>query len=112
MKPMDFRGKWVLVTGASSGLGRAMAGVLAREHGANIIPVARRRERLEELKRELETEAGVRVDPLVGDKEAQRGSAAHESGRHGVAVPAPSLLRLSAARSGGSRAITPVTAAS
>jgi short-subunit dehydrogenase len=67
MKPMDFRGKWVLVTGASSGLGRAMAGVLAREHGANIVPVARRRERLEELKRELEAETGVQVDPLVAD---------------------------------------------
>jgi NAD(P)-dependent dehydrogenase (short-subunit alcohol dehydrogenase family) len=37
MKPMDFRGKWVLVTGASSGLGKSMAGVFAREHGANVI---------------------------------------------------------------------------
>jgi len=64
---MDFRGKWVLVTGASSGLGRSMASILAREHGANIIPVARRKERLDELKRELETEAKVEVAPFVAD---------------------------------------------
>jgi short-subunit dehydrogenase len=67
MKPMDFRGKWVLVTGASSGLGRAMAEVLACEHGANIIPVARRKERLDELKRELEAKANVQVDPIAAD---------------------------------------------
>src|SRR4051794_10453844 len=67
MKPMDFRGKWVLVTGASSGLGRDMARILAKVHGANIIPVARRKERLLELKQELESSAGVRVDPLAID---------------------------------------------
>src|SRR5205809_4971076 len=67
MKAMDFRGKWVLVTGASSGLGKEMAGVLAKEHGANIIPVARRADRLAELKRELEAGAQVKVDPLTAD---------------------------------------------
>lgn len=67
MKPMDFRGKWVLVTGASSGLGRSMAEVLAREHGANIIPVARRKDRLDLLKRELESQAKVQVDPIEAD---------------------------------------------
>jgi short-subunit dehydrogenase len=66
MKPMEFRGQWVLVTGASSGLGRSMASVLAREHGAHVIPVARRRERLDELKGELET-GGAKVDPLAAD---------------------------------------------
>src|SRR5215510_5333447 len=67
MKSMDFRGKWVLVTGASSGLGKAMAEVLAREHGANIVPVARRKERLDELKRDLESSAKVEVDPVAAD---------------------------------------------
>jgi short-subunit dehydrogenase len=67
MKSMDFRGKWVMVTGASSGLGRSMADVLAREHGANIVPVARRQERLLDLKRELETRAGVKVEPVAAD---------------------------------------------
>lgn len=67
MKPMNFRGRWVLVTGASSGLGLEMARVLAREHGANIIAVARREERLLALKVELEAQHGVQVLPLTAD---------------------------------------------
>lgn len=47
-----------LITGASSGLGRDMAHVLS-EQGYDIIAVARRKDRLEELKRELETEVEV-----------------------------------------------------
>jgi uncharacterized protein len=67
MQPVDFRGRWTLVTGASSGLGRAMAGVLARDHGANIIAVARRADRLDALRRELEGQAHVKVVPIVAD---------------------------------------------
>lgn len=67
MKRMDFRSRWVLVTGASSGLGREMARLLAREHGANLVVAARRRERLEELKAELESAAGVKVLPVAAD---------------------------------------------
>lgn len=61
MPNMDFRSRWVVVTGASSGLGREIARHLARDHGANLIIAARRLERLEELARELEAEAGVEV---------------------------------------------------
>lgn len=53
-KPLNFRGRWVLVTGASSGLGEEMARQLAQKHGANLILVARRKQRLDELKAELE----------------------------------------------------------
>lgn len=67
MKPMNFRGRWVLVTGASSGLGLEMARLLAREHGANIIAVARREDRLTALKAELESRHGVQVLPLAAD---------------------------------------------
>jgi len=67
MKPMQFQGRWVLVTGASSGLGKAMAEVLARDYHANVIAVARRKDRLDELKKDLESSAGVKVDTVVAD---------------------------------------------
>ncbi len=67
MKPLELRDRWVLVTGASAGLGREMARRLAREYGANLVLVARRLERLTELKDELEREAGVEVHPVSAD---------------------------------------------
>jgi short-subunit dehydrogenase len=67
MNPMEFRGRWVLVTGASSGLGREMAKLLAVKHGANLLIAARREDRLCELKAELEQSAGVKVEICVAD---------------------------------------------
>jgi uncharacterized protein len=67
MHNMDFRGRWVLVTGASAGLGREFARQLAREHGANLVLLARRRDRLDELRLELERNAGIQVIRLVAD---------------------------------------------
>ncbi|PID70705.1 NAD(P)-dependent oxidoreductase [bacterium DOLZORAL124_38_8] len=51
---------FVLVTGASSGIGQSCAELLA-EQGANLILVARRYERLEALKNKLETAFGVEI---------------------------------------------------
>lgn len=47
----------VVVTGASSGIGRATAQLLA-QNGARVILVSRTREKLEELKREIEASGG------------------------------------------------------
>ena len=49
----DVKGKSALITGASSGLGRQFALCLA-EQGANVTIVARRVEKLEEVKKEAE----------------------------------------------------------
>jgi short-subunit dehydrogenase len=66
MNPLELRGRWVLVTGASSGLGREMAKILAGTYGANLLLVARREDRLRELQSELQAR-GVKVDVCVAD---------------------------------------------
>lgn len=58
--------KIVLITGASSGIGWALAHVFA-EHTFDVIVIARRRDRLQELKSKLEGTYGVRVWPMVCD---------------------------------------------
>jgi hypothetical protein len=61
----DFNGKWALVTGASAGIGAALAQELAR-HGAKLILTARRRDRLETLAAEL-TANGSEVRIVTAD---------------------------------------------
>lgn len=63
--PFDIAGRTALVTGASSGLGRHFAVVLARA-GAKVAIAARRAERLDALKQEIERFDG-RALPLYLD---------------------------------------------
>jgi 3-oxoacyl-[acyl-carrier protein] reductase len=67
----DLRGKVALVTGASSGLGVRFAEVLA-ENGAAVVLVARRAERLNALKAEIEKSGGkaIAVEADVRDRTA------------------------------------------
>jgi short-subunit dehydrogenase len=67
MEPMDFRDRWLLVTGASSGLGREMAKNLATVHGANLIVVARRQDRLDSLKAEITELCSAQVVSVRAD---------------------------------------------
>lgn len=57
-----FAGKWVWITGASSGIGEASARAFARE-GAKVVLSARRREELERVAKSLGS-TEVRVEPL------------------------------------------------
>jgi short-subunit dehydrogenase len=61
----DFRGKWALVTGASSGIGAALARELAAR-GAKLILTARRRDRLDALAAQLNSK-GAETRVIVAD---------------------------------------------
>jgi hypothetical protein len=61
----DFNGKWALVTGASAGIGIALARELAK-HGAKLILTARRKDRLETMAAEL-TAKGTEVRIVIAD---------------------------------------------
>lgn len=62
----DYRGKTAVVTGASSGIGVEFAKRLAAR-GANLVLVARRKERLTELAKEIQATHKVNVDVVVAD---------------------------------------------
>ena len=61
----NLKGKVAVITGASSGLGRQMSTSFA-EQGANLVLLARRIERLHEIKNELEKK-GIKVLPIKCD---------------------------------------------
>jgi len=63
---MKLQGKTALVTGASRGIGRAIALELARQGLSRIVIVARDQERLEKLAKEIES-LGVIATPLAQD---------------------------------------------
>jgi len=62
---MKLEKRSVVVTGASSGMGKAIVELFAKE-GANVVAVARRRERLDELAASLSSAPG-KVIPYAGD---------------------------------------------
>jgi len=62
----DLTGRVAIVTGCSAGLGVQMAKALASQ-GAVIVPIARRKDKLEAVAKEITDEFGVETFPLVCD---------------------------------------------
>ncbi|MCX5827533.1 MAG: SDR family oxidoreductase [Deltaproteobacteria bacterium] len=58
--------KTALITGASSGIGRELARIFAAE-GYNLVLIARREERLQELSRELQKTPGIKILIIAKD---------------------------------------------
>jgi short-subunit dehydrogenase len=61
-----WQGKWALVTGASAGIGVALASQLA-EGGTHLVLTARRSDRLEELARKLQAAHKIQAETFVAD---------------------------------------------
>ncbi|WP_026406257.1 SDR family NAD(P)-dependent oxidoreductase [Actinomadura rifamycini] len=80
---MDLTGTPILLTGASSGIGRALAFALAGR-GARLAIAARRRDELESAADEIAARGGTR--PLVFGADLSRAGAAAELGREAVAA--------------------------
>ncbi len=62
----EWRGKWALVTGASAGIGQALARELAAG-GTHLILTARRQDRLEEFAAELRGKFNVQCEVFAAD---------------------------------------------
>jgi NAD(P)-dependent dehydrogenase (short-subunit alcohol dehydrogenase family) len=67
---ISLEGSGALITGASSGLGRAFAGMLARA-GATVALAARRRDSLEEVRQQIESAGGKAVAVAMDVTNAQ-----------------------------------------
>jgi short-subunit dehydrogenase len=81
-----WKGKLAVITGASSGIGEAIARKLAAQ-GLQVVLVARRRERLETLAEEIRADGGI-VRILTADltREADRVRLCEEAGKADVLV--------------------------
>lgn len=62
----SYEEKWVLITGASAGIGAEFAHAYAKRHN-NIVLVARREDRLNEIANELSDKYGVKTHVIVAD---------------------------------------------
>ncbi|MCG8609550.1 MAG: SDR family oxidoreductase [Pseudomonadales bacterium] len=88
-KALEGQGKTVLITGASAGIGKAFADVFAT-NGFDVVLVARRIEKLEEVASELESKHGISTLCIAADlaKSTSAKKIYDELKREGVTIDA------------------------
>ena len=67
MAKLNFKNKRILITGASSGLGKEIARILAYQEEAHLIIAARRLDKLKELQKEIELNSKSKVTVIRSD---------------------------------------------
>jgi short-subunit dehydrogenase len=78
-------GPWAIVTGASAGIGRALAVEIARRK-VNVVAIARRQHLLDALKSELESQFGVEVRAVGVDLTAPDAMARIDQATRGITI--------------------------
>ena len=89
--PNDFRGRWALVTGASAGIGVAVARELAA-YGAKLILTARRRDRLDALAAELAATHKTETRIVVADLQDPAAPQQIYDATEGAGIPVDILI--------------------
>ena len=89
--PADFRGKWALITGASAGIGSAIASELA-SHGAKLILTARRSDRLDQLAADLAASHNTETRIVVADLNDSVASQQIYDATEGAGIPVDILI--------------------
>lgn len=101
MKKADFAGKWVLITGASSGLGEEFARQLAHR-GANLVLTARSEEKLRYFTQDLARVNGISARYVVADLGEPQGITALLDGVDALGVSVDHVVNNAGVGSAGS----------
>jgi uncharacterized protein len=102
----DFKDKWALITGASAGIGVALARELAG-HGAKLILTARREDRLEALAREF-AGSGTEVRIVVADLNDPAAPQQVYNATEGAGIPVDVLVNNAGLGQFGAFHLTPI----